>query len=99
MAVETLKANGIEIAYETFGAPDARPLLLVMGLGAQMLVWHDELCGAQAGGIGEVARQRVRIAPDRIESSRKVPEQRVARLLDARGDAAQSQARDRAFLQ
>ena len=46
MTVETVKANGIEIAYETFGDPGARPLLLVMGLGAQMLVWHDDLCGA-----------------------------------------------------
>ena len=27
-----------------FGAPDSRPLLLVTGLGAQMLVWHPELC-------------------------------------------------------
>ena len=46
MAVETVKANGIEIAYETFGDADARPLLLVMGLGAQMIVWHEEFCGA-----------------------------------------------------
>ena len=44
MAVETVKANGIEIAYETFGDPAARPMLLVMGLGAQMIVWHDEFC-------------------------------------------------------
>jgi pimeloyl-ACP methyl ester carboxylesterase len=44
----TVASNGIEIAYETFGAPDARPLLLVMGLGAQMLAWHPELCAALA---------------------------------------------------
>lgn len=37
-------ANGIEIEYETFGSPDARPLLLIMGLGAQMLSWDEELC-------------------------------------------------------
>ena len=48
MAVETVKANGIEIAYETFGDPGARPLLLVMGLGAQMIVWQDEFCTAIA---------------------------------------------------
>jgi pimeloyl-ACP methyl ester carboxylesterase len=46
MAIETVKANGIEIAFETFGPADARPLLLVMGLGAQMLVWHDDFCAA-----------------------------------------------------
>lgn len=32
----TVASNGIEIAYETFGAPGDRPLLLVMGLGGQM---------------------------------------------------------------
>jgi len=30
-------ANGLEICYETFGNPTAPPLLLVMGLGAQMI--------------------------------------------------------------
>ena len=45
MAVQTVPSNGIEIAYETFGPADARPLLLVMGLGTQMLSWHDEFCG------------------------------------------------------
>lgn len=37
-------ANGIEIAYETFGSPAGRPLLLIMGLGAQMVLWDDEFC-------------------------------------------------------
>jgi pimeloyl-ACP methyl ester carboxylesterase len=37
-------ANGIEIAYETFGERDALPLVLVMGLGTQMVAWPDELC-------------------------------------------------------
>ena len=41
-------SNGIEIAYETFGAPNSRPLLLVTDLGAQMLVWHPELCATLA---------------------------------------------------
>jgi pimeloyl-ACP methyl ester carboxylesterase len=46
--VETTSANGITIAYETFGEPSQRPLLLVMGLGAQMLLWHEEFCAALA---------------------------------------------------
>jgi pimeloyl-ACP methyl ester carboxylesterase len=37
-------ANGIEIAYETFGERDALPMLLVMGLGTQMVAWPDQLC-------------------------------------------------------
>jgi pimeloyl-ACP methyl ester carboxylesterase len=48
MRSTTVASNGIEIAYETFGAPGGRPLLLVMGLGAQMLAWHPELYAALA---------------------------------------------------
>ncbi len=46
MTVQTAPTNGIEIAYETFGDPTGRPLLLVMGLATQMLAWHEEFCGA-----------------------------------------------------
>ncbi|MHB8909617.1 MAG: alpha/beta fold hydrolase [Syntrophales bacterium] len=37
-------ANGIRIAYETFGDPSDRPLLLIIGLGGQMIHWDDDLC-------------------------------------------------------
>lgn len=37
-------ANGIQIEYETFGNPSGRPLLLIVGLGAQMIHWDDDLC-------------------------------------------------------
>ena len=42
--LKKVPANGIEIAYETFGDRGAPPVLLVMGLGTQMLAWPDELC-------------------------------------------------------
>jgi pimeloyl-ACP methyl ester carboxylesterase len=35
----TIAATDIEICYESFGPDDAPPLLLVMGLGAQMILW------------------------------------------------------------
>jgi pimeloyl-ACP methyl ester carboxylesterase len=38
--------NGIELCYETLGDPADEPLLLVMGLGAQMTLWPVELCDA-----------------------------------------------------
>ena len=41
-------ANGIEIEYETFGDPGAAPLLLVMGLGAQMISWDESFCAQLA---------------------------------------------------
>src|SRR5713226_9373950 len=40
------KANGIEIEYETFGDSKATPLLLIMGLGAQLISWDAEFCTA-----------------------------------------------------
>jgi len=42
-------ANGIELCYDTFGDPQAPPLVLIMGLAAQMIAWDDEFCSALAG--------------------------------------------------
>lgn len=39
-------ANGIDIAYETHGDPANPPLLLIMGLGAQLTLWPIELVEA-----------------------------------------------------
>jgi pimeloyl-ACP methyl ester carboxylesterase len=36
--------GGIEIAYERFGDPAQPTLLLIMGLGMQMLGWDEEFC-------------------------------------------------------
>lgn len=44
MSTQTAAANGIELAYESFGDPGSRPLLLVMGLATQMLAWHEDFC-------------------------------------------------------
>jgi len=38
------RANGIEIAYDTFGVKGDDPLLLIMGLSAQMILWEDIFC-------------------------------------------------------
>lgn len=44
-------ANGLEIEYETFGSPSHPALLLIMGLGAQLIGWDEELCqGLAAAG-------------------------------------------------
>ena len=42
------RANGIELEYDTFGREDRPALLLIMGLGAQMIFWHDDFCCALA---------------------------------------------------
>ncbi|MEA2210645.1 MAG: hypothetical protein QOF83_593 [Solirubrobacteraceae bacterium] len=41
---QTAPVGPITLCYETFGSPRAAPLLLVMGLGSQMLLWDDAFC-------------------------------------------------------
>jgi pimeloyl-ACP methyl ester carboxylesterase len=38
------RLGDVRLCYETFGDRGAPPLLLVMGLGSQMLLWEDEFC-------------------------------------------------------
>jgi pimeloyl-ACP methyl ester carboxylesterase len=40
----TARANGINICYEIFGEASAEPMLLIMGLGGQMVLWDDAFC-------------------------------------------------------
>ncbi len=39
-----VKVNDIEIVYDTFGEPSAPPLLLIMGLGQQLISWDEDFC-------------------------------------------------------
>lgn len=43
-----IATNGITLFWEGFGDPNDPPLLLVMGLSAQMVLWPEELCRAIA---------------------------------------------------
>jgi pimeloyl-ACP methyl ester carboxylesterase len=44
-AMPMAEANGIEICWDTCGDPDDPTVLLVMGLGCQMIHWDPGLCG------------------------------------------------------
>lgn len=37
-------SNGVELEYDTFGERRSRPLLLVMGLGTQLIAWEEDFC-------------------------------------------------------
>jgi pimeloyl-ACP methyl ester carboxylesterase len=50
------RANGIDICYEIFGDPKAEPMLLIMGLGAQMVLWDDDFCEQLAARSFRVIR-------------------------------------------
>ena len=41
--------RGITLCYETFGEPSDPTALLIMGLGTQMIAWHEDFCRELAG--------------------------------------------------
>lgn len=43
------RSNGLDLAYDCFGDPAAQPLLLIMGLGTQMIAWDEAFCEQLAG--------------------------------------------------
>ena len=43
------QVGDIELCYETFGSRSDSPLLLVMGLSSQMVLWDEKFCEALAG--------------------------------------------------
>jgi pimeloyl-ACP methyl ester carboxylesterase len=43
------RANGIQIEYETFGSPSRPAVLLIVGLGCQLIHWSEKLCQRLAG--------------------------------------------------
>jgi pimeloyl-ACP methyl ester carboxylesterase len=50
--IKTMTVGDVELAYETFGDPADTPVLLVSGLGSQMISYPEELCaGLAARGL------------------------------------------------
>ncbi|MFW9810392.1 MAG: alpha/beta fold hydrolase [Candidatus Thorarchaeota archaeon] len=45
---KTTKVGDIELTYDTFGNPSSQPMLLIMGLGSQMIRWDEAFCQAIA---------------------------------------------------
>jgi len=74
-----VRANGINLEYETFGNRESPPLVLIMGLGGQLLLWPEEFCRelAQAG------HYVVRFDNRDVGLSTKLEQPRAPRLLRA----------------
>ena len=49
-------ANGVRLAYEEFGNPDDPAIILIMGLGGQMIAWPDAFCERLTEGGYRVVR-------------------------------------------
>jgi pimeloyl-ACP methyl ester carboxylesterase len=52
--MRTAEANGIELEYESFGTGE--PIILVMGIGCQLIWWRTEFCEALASQGFQVIR-------------------------------------------
>lgn len=50
------KANGLRLSYETFGHADHPAILLIMGLGGQLVMWPESFCKALASAGYHVIR-------------------------------------------
>ena len=97
MAEELAQVGEIELCYETFGDAADPAVLLVMGLGTQMIAWQEEFCEELAGRGFHVVRfdnrdvaarpARPRGPPSRGEHPRR-PRQPAYTLSDMAGDAA-----------
>jgi pimeloyl-ACP methyl ester carboxylesterase len=84
MSVSYADNGGVKLAYETFGAADGEPLLLVMGLTYQMIWWPDGFCRELAAQGFAVARFDNR---DAGLSAHRAPPAPAYRIEDMSDDA------------
>ena len=90
--------GAITLCYETFGSEASPPMVLVMGLGTQMLGWPDEFCEQLAGRGFHVVRfdnrdigrsTRIHGAPP---TARQLLRRRIRPVLYDLGDMARDTA-------
>jgi pimeloyl-ACP methyl ester carboxylesterase len=76
----------IRLCYETFGDPQAPPLLLVMGLASQMLVWEEDFCELLAGrGLRVIRYDNRDVGRSTILRDAPVPRRWQLALRDPKG--------------
>lgn len=56
MTTRSAQANGIELCYERVGGASQPAVVLVMGLGVQLIGWHDDLVGELVARGRQVVR-------------------------------------------
>jgi pimeloyl-ACP methyl ester carboxylesterase len=82
------RVGELELCYETFGLDDAPALLLVMGLGTQMVMWDDVFCATLASqGLRVVRFDNRDTGRSTMLRDRKPPTLRQLALRDPKGAA------------
>lgn len=77
MSESYIEANGYRLAYEEFGDPAHPAMLLIMGLGTQMIAWPVALCQ----GLAERGYRLIRFDNRDIGLSQKMEGQRAPGML------------------
>lgn len=77
MSERYIQANGIQLAYDEFGQPDHPAILLIMGLGTQMIAWPEAFCR----GLAARGYRVIRFDNRDIGLSQKMDGGRVPHLL------------------
>jgi len=84
----TAPVGTVELCYETFGASDAPPLLLVMGLASQMILWDDEFCEQLAAhGFWVIRFDNRDVGRSTIMRGERIPKRWQLLTRNARGAA------------
>jgi len=82
------RVGELDLCYQVFGDDQAPALLLVMGLGSQMILWEDEFCAALSGhGLRVVRFDNRDIGRSTILRQARPPTLRQLVLRDPRGAA------------
>ena len=74
-----VRANGLDIEYDTFGDASSPALLMIMGLGAQMIWWDEEICQ----GLARQGLYVIRMDNRDVGLSSKIKDTHRTRLTDA----------------
>ena len=77
MTEEYIQANGIQLVYEEFGEKDKPVVLLIMGLGTQMIAWPDSLCK----GLADLGYRVIRFDNRDVGLSQKIEGGRVPGII------------------
>jgi pimeloyl-ACP methyl ester carboxylesterase len=84
----TARVGKLTLCYETFGASDSPPLLLVMGLASQMILWDDAFCELLAAqGFSVIRFDNRDIGRSTILKGARTPQRWELLTRNARGAA------------
>ena len=95
MAESLCRVGELDICYETFGDPSDPAMLMIMGLGTQMLAWHEDFCSELADrgffvirhdnrDIGRSTRLKDAPTPTLLQLARRLHEEHVREGIEKR---------------